>query len=157
MVCLYLFHLLSSFSSLVVSPSLLFHLPFFSSVSSVSFVFFFSLLDAVSQKKPLTFHNVSIFFASRCSFKHFSHVEQRQHLKNALNCSEERKRWTRCGKSTVPTPSHTKKHVKHVLPSFLSPLLSFSVLSLCVMLCCVWECMWCLCVGCSVVCVWCSA
>ena len=26
--------------------------------------------DAKSQKKPLTFHNVSSFFASRCSFKH---------------------------------------------------------------------------------------
>ena len=69
--------------------------------------------DAVSQKKPLTFHNVSNFCFS-LQFQEFFHMSSYVKMwKSAWNWSEKQK-WTRCGKSTAPPPqpSHAKQHMK---------------------------------------------
>ena len=50
---------------------------------------------------PLTFHNVSNFFASRCSFKTFSQVDVTQPVGKCSKLQREAKKWTRCGRSTA--------------------------------------------------------
>ena len=97
----------SSFSYLVVSPSLLLF-PFIvpsSLLSLSSLLSFFWLLDGrCITEKPLTFHNVSIFCFSMQFQAYFHMLAVLTLWKSAWNCGE-KKKWTRCGKSTAPPPS----------------------------------------------------
>ena len=135
-VCLYLFRLVFTPLSLLLSSlHLLFSSLSYSLLLFCLFCFFcnfFSLLDAVSQKKPLTFHNVSIFFLLLAAISiPCSHVDFTQHVRMCLKLRRE----ANIDGHVVEGQRH---HLHHMQPS---PC----VVVVCdVVLCCVWKYIWCL-------------
>ena len=170
------------FSSLLF-PSLLFSSLLFSSLLFSSLLFSSSSLflgssasnydkhewrwregeDAVSQKKPLTFHNVSNFLLFTAISSTFPHVDVTQHVKDAWNRSEKQNKmdtlWTVNGTTAITCKktrenmylcTHATQHTPHGPHTVSSVFPWLPFVSLFLSSFSVWCCVWCcvvLCVG----------